>query len=816
MSEEFPRGDDIQLTQAAADEEACSEQAGGSEACAAGADGQGQAQDAVPVTQPPAGGEVILAAAPGRVYDLRFDPRLAEVRVVDVDGDGDEDMVLVFDAGTSQESRIVFKDMVEASQGETPPLLQSGLAYFGADVVIQQARALAGEQPTLESAAPAGPEALGTGVTQYNDDLGSVIDLLAPQGVIPPVEMTFPSLEQSVAEDEPLDEATLDATPQVEVRIGAGAEFETVVIKEDDAGGFVADQFVGDESTLVNFSAVASNGFLTTIEITGFETLENWTFDTSVVEAAIQNLGGSFSFDGTTLTVDLTDLGLTSLSRQFTATPPSDSDADLGTLTVTVTVVSALDPELTVSGTASTEVLVDAVLDQALELGADGANCGAESAAEQTFSLNLDSSIVQPFAGSGNGGADTDGSESTLVLLTLDDPLPSGASLSSTAGTVTPTGNPNEFEVTGADLEAAIDGLQVTVPGGFDGTISGTVSTTSGEANTPEGTVPASGAEPDTSDNTRSDSVNFAVTVEPNEVSPTAAIGLASGAAAIKEDSSDNVIAFQAASGDPTDELTSVVIDLPGIAPGDLDVSQIESEAGVASVVVSAAGGTTTITVSFEDAADLTAFSSSFTLDAPVEDSDIDLKGVTITANAKDSSDASQTGSGDFTTTIAVDAVLDERPRVFQADVPEVDEDGSGAQTVLLGLNFWMRDAGFARSLDGGSDTDGSESVTSVTISLSDGTLVFDAGYAGSASLTDDGGGNWTLSGWTDLADLEAAVQALSVEVEAGFDGAVTGSITTTTQEANTPAGTVPASGGELDTSDNTRSDSVDFTVTVT
>ncbi|HEX9790264.1 MAG TPA: hypothetical protein VGA60_06350, partial [Kiloniellales bacterium] len=215
------------------------------------------------------------------------------------------------------------------------------------------------------------------------------------------------------------------------------------------------------------------------------------------------------------------------------------------------------------------------------------------------------------------------------------------------------------------------------------------------------------------------------------------------------------------------------------------------------------------------DAANLTSFSSSFTLDAPVEDSDLDLTGVTITANAKDITDGSQTGSGDFTTTIVVDAILDEAPVVTQALVPEVDESTSGSQTILLGLGFSMADAGFTGSLAGGADTDGSEAVTSVTVSLSDGTLVLDAGYAGSASLTDNGGGNWTLSGWADAADLEAAVEALSVTVAEGFDGTITGSISTTTQEANTPEGAVAASGDEPDTSDNVVSDTFDFSLIV-
>jgi len=148
----------------------------------------------VVVTPPPAGEEIVLTASAGEVYDLRFDPRLAEVRVIDADGDGDLDMVLVFDAGTAEEARIVFLDMVEAAKSGNAPVLQSGETYFGADAVVSQAQALAGERPTLETAAPTSEALVGTGVTQYSDDFGQIDPLLVPQGVIQPVDMTFPSL----------------------------------------------------------------------------------------------------------------------------------------------------------------------------------------------------------------------------------------------------------------------------------------------------------------------------------------------------------------------------------------------------------------------------------------------------------------------------------------------------------------------------------------------------------------------------------------------------------------------------------------------
>ncbi len=149
----------------------------------------------VAVTQPEDGAQTVLPAVEGQVYDLQFDPRLAQVRIMDADQDGDLDVVLLFNPGTPQQSQIVFQDMVDVAQGGTPPLLQIGTQQFGADNMVQQAQALATEQPTLETAAQAGPEAEGTGATQYDDNLGTPIGLLDPQGVIPPVSMQFPSID---------------------------------------------------------------------------------------------------------------------------------------------------------------------------------------------------------------------------------------------------------------------------------------------------------------------------------------------------------------------------------------------------------------------------------------------------------------------------------------------------------------------------------------------------------------------------------------------------------------------------------------------
>src|SRR3546814_19062251 len=109
-------------------------------------------------------------------------------------------------------------------------------------------------------------------------------------------------------------------------------------------------------------------------------------------------------------------------------------------------------------------IAVDAVLDHALELGDAGVTNGSESAAAQILGLGLDSSVVTTAFGlAGSGGADTDGSESTTVTLTLNAALPVGAPLSSPAPGASIVGGPPVFPIP-RDPEAILHGLPVTVP----------------------------------------------------------------------------------------------------------------------------------------------------------------------------------------------------------------------------------------------------------------------------------------------------------------------------------------------------------------
>src|SRR3546814_3151072 len=78
----------------------------------------------------------------------------------------------------------------------------------------------------------------------------------------------------------------------------------------------------------------------------------------------------------------------------------------------------------------------------------------------------------------------------------------------------------------------------------------------------------SNGGETDLTDNSHTITKDFSATVTGGGVTPTATIALADGGDCIKEDSVDNPITFTASAGDSSDELTTVVIELPGIHLG--------------------------------------------------------------------------------------------------------------------------------------------------------------------------------------------------------------------------------------------------------
>src|SRR3546814_1748554 len=105
----------------------------------------------------------------------------------------------------------------------------------------------------------------------------------------------------------------------------------------------------------------------------------------------------------------------------------------------------------------------------------------------------------------------------------------------------------------------------------------------------------------------------------------------------MNEVSTEDVVEFSANDENQTDVRNSIVSALPKVVVDVIDSTTINTALiGIGSASVTEAGGTTTITITFNDADNVPSFSSSFTLDAPVEDSDVDLTNVKITAHAKD------------------------------------------------------------------------------------------------------------------------------------------------------------------------------------
>ena len=92
------------------------------------------------------------------------------------------------------------------------------------------------------------------------------------------------------------------------------------------------------------------------------------------------------------------------------------------------------------------------------------------------------------------------------------------------------------------------------------------------------------------------------MTVTPGGVNPNTAIALPDGVGAIKEDSTGNRVDFSADSGDATDELTTVIIDIPGAAIADIDVTDLNTALGATGSAVVTAGK---ITITFVDASDV-------------------------------------------------------------------------------------------------------------------------------------------------------------------------------------------------------------------
>jgi Ca2+-binding RTX toxin-like protein len=91
--------------------------------------------------------------------------------------------------------RIVFAAIEQLAARDAAPTLQIAGTEVSAARLYGQALLLSGEAPDTALETAAAEAVQGGGVFAYSDDLGSVLELLAAQGVIPPTELSFRLIE---------------------------------------------------------------------------------------------------------------------------------------------------------------------------------------------------------------------------------------------------------------------------------------------------------------------------------------------------------------------------------------------------------------------------------------------------------------------------------------------------------------------------------------------------------------------------------------------------------------------------------------------
>ncbi|WP_085902399.1 DUF5801 repeats-in-toxin domain-containing protein [Kiloniella majae] len=320
----------------------------------------GQGAEIQEITAPESGATKNISLGKGQTATLNFDATTATPLI-----EGN-DFVLTFDTNGdgSADSRIVFQNLVEESQGADAPVLVIGGVELSAGLLIGQAQAL-GEGETLETAAGADAGPTGGGGSQYNDNLGDVIDGLSALGTLGETELEFGLFANGDDITDPA-EGTFDVSF---ITTGtAVGELKGGIEARDYEGGFEdwgPNQHIGNEGPApmqVEFN---------------FTPADNETLDSIVIEALPENavlyIGGSDAaniYSGPfPVTITPGDFD------QVFIKPDTNSDVDL-TLNVTANIS---DPDSGESASIPVEVVavIDAVADKPIfgnegGLGGDG------------------------------------------------------------------------------------------------------------------------------------------------------------------------------------------------------------------------------------------------------------------------------------------------------------------------------------------------------------------------------------------------------------------------------------------------------------
>ena len=845
-----PEDDQVQIAQTDAGEQTEVE----------GATGNAASQAETMVNRPAAGQTVEVPVQPGERYVIDFDPTEAQVVI-----DGDDFILLFADGG-----RIVFPNLVPMAESANSPVLEVGGVDIGGDVIIAQARALSGEQPTLETAAgdtAAGPDAQGSGANEYNDNLGDIIDTLDAQPPLIYVEREFGLIDVEVIDPLLLDEEP--TIPSLNVLPSFGTVSEAFKPQQSPPGTGLNPgdnpEFSDDPGEpRVAFEGTADLGSNEGGVITGL-VLEDGTVATP------SPVGASFTTDFDNVTQQLT---LTTVNEgDFLVPTPLGNILYVNVLTGEwqyILLASETHPGVGLSGPDDVlqEVFTYTVTDGFGQTVSSTITVTIEDDApiannEDPLSVFEDGFVSASGSVLGNDQTGADGTETTL-----DDPS-----------------TPDDDEIQTVASAGTSAGSQQEVPAGEDGlTIVGSFGTLTIRQ---DGTYDYS-ANPDTGGMTDT----FVYTIrdaDGDEAQATITIDIKDGPGGdlivadsapqgfIPEDTKTPVT-LRAVTGDPDDDdqiLTQVILDLPFQVDttgtvGDqwqLDLGQLETLFGVAEGAANPTGLVTSWT--FDEATgvlvinlnpdpsvtddslssaplDRNSFEVTFDL-TPPDDSDVDIEGAEVTASALDTVSGA-TGSGTGTSDITVDAIVDGSEVLIDADgdpatAPVVitdtnDDIGTNVDTpVNLGLSLVLGndstdlsndDAPVQGGTDGSDDADETERVTEVTVQLDQGATLDLTGLDPQPTVSDLGGGVTLYT--FDTSDLPVAGAVGTPNADAvsgliddfvvipatGVTKDISVVITTTTEEAasstTNPNG---ASGQEINDPDNIDIDTYNLTVKV-
>ena len=363
---------------------------------------------------------------------------------------------------------------------------------------------------------------------------------------------------------------------------------------------------------------------------------------------------------------------------------------------------------------------------------------------------------------------------------------------------------------------------------GFDGTITGTLETTTVEAASIAGGDLAGGVETNDDNNVDVDTYNLTIVVGPDVGDPTVAIGVDGGDFLVED--TPGALAFSAAPTQPDDTLTEIKLSNISVDwTVDLSSLTLTNAATntplVLGVDYTVAGDPQTgeLIITLLTQGEGEGVTGTIGVTPGPENSDVDGQ-ASIEATAVDGALSASNGT---TEPVVVDAVVDGSEVTGDALDSAGGVQAAEDTPVALGLQIELGNdsttsVGGVFDSQGGTDVDGTESVTLLVLALTGdaGAVLVNAVLPTGVNLPAPTVAGDTVTYTVDtstwsLAEVQAFVAGLTVQPSAGFDGTISGTLTTTTEEAATEAGGDPAGGQEGTDANNVDVDVYDLKIVI-